>query len=148
MKKLLLIGNLLLWANLQACAQDPALVVTFDCPFPASPYKGVLTACMRVRSAVEILYAQRHNQDDIAIMCDVVAGRLAQLNATVEQLVPDLHAMHPEDKEYMHTLIACMVGEVAQLGELPGMAESSALLITMAQQIKSKIVLLNTEQTA
>lgn len=142
MKKRIILLILLAFACLRASTQDPALHITFDAPFPPSPYKGVLAACMRVRSAVEALYAQR-NQDDIEIMCDVIAGRLAQLSVTVEQLIPDIPAMHVEDREYMHTLLACMACEVAQLSGLANMGKSADLLVGMAEQIKNKVVQCN-----
>ena len=139
MKKVVVFMVLLIMSCSSIQANDDVVFFNFfDSPFPASPYKGVVTACMRVRNAVELLFAQRNNQENVCMMCDVVAGRLAQLDAAVEQWAVDFRAVHPEDIEYVQSVIGCMGHEICQLGEMSEFG-CVPLLKKMTTQVNERI---------
>lgn len=144
-KKIVLTGVILFFGVPLAAHDD---ILSNADLFPSSPYKGVLTACMRVRGALEILAAQMHQKEDLDVLCDVIVGRLMHLDATIDALLPHMSQMHPEDTEYMYSMIHCMTTEIVQLEELLLIKERVSLLVKIAHQIREKIAIQNSATVA
>lgn len=135
MKKIIVLIVVLMGCRAQG--SDGDYVLQFDNPFPQSPYKGFLTACMRVRSALEMVQMERENRAHVDLLCDVVAGRLVRLEAQLEQVVPHSVAVHAEDAAYLDSIFSCMVQEAVHAQQLQANPDDS-FLYTLAKRVHQK----------
>lgn len=92
-------------------ADNATMRVMFDTLFPVSPFKAVLTHCMQVRNALEVLRDYHGEREDYDMLCDIMAGRMAYLETALKQFV-DAGPVAAQDVEYLLTILAYMDHEV------------------------------------
>jgi len=88
-----------------------AYTLSFDSPFPASPYKTVLDLCMHTCGDLDALTTNQVSEETRPLLTDALVGRSVRLQSAVTGLVQHhtkVNALEPDDGAYLMSVFEHM----------------------------------------
>jgi len=127
---------ILAFAPLQA--DHISTIHIFDPLFPTTPFKKVLTSCMKARNAIELIHEYKAENPGSELIIDTVVAKLTYLQNDLDMMLKHGNSYTFTDIEYLLNIIDCISAEIKHTA-IHDTNEHMPNIIQMVSNIKNKL---------